>query len=421
MQRYDAPLYNAIDNAAAKAVARFCMPGHSGNGAGVLSCARWDLTEIEGLDNMLSPEGVIADAQRLAARAYRAEHALFFTAGATSAMHTALAIARDKGNVWAIGRLHKSFYGGCALLGIEPVCFDGIEAFAASDARGGTAFFNYVDYFGCVADDAPLAKFCKERGVTLVADSAHGAHFPFCKKLPRLPLADVAIYGMHKTLPVMGGGALMTASDDRLADEAAYARSLVHTTSPSYLTMATMDLARAVYERDGEEIFADILAARRKFEAENASGYKVVPSDDFSRLVLMGGGYDATELTSFLTQKGIYPEAAIADRAVFILTRDNAPKLPLLAQALKEFKPTRRLAKTPAPAKRERKDARGAVEFVALSEACGRGAAAEVGLYPPGVPFIQRGEAFTAEDVRYLSENAHLLFGLVNGRVVVVK
>lgn len=421
MQRYDAPLYNAIDNAAAKAVARFCMPGHSGNGAGVLSCARWDLTEIEGLDNMLSPEGVIADAQRLAARAYRAKHALFFTAGATSAMHTALAIARDKGNVWAIGRLHKSFYGGCALLGIEPVCFDGIEAFAASDARGGTAFFNYVDYFGCVADDAPLAKFCKERGVTLVADSAHGAHFPFCKKLPRLPLADVAIYGMHKTLPVMGGGALMTVSDDRLADEAAYARSLVHTTSPSYLTMATIDLARAVFERDGEEIFAGILAARRAFEEGGTGAYRVVPSDDFSRLVLTNDGFDATELTSFLTRKGIYPEAAIADRAVFILTRDNARKLPLLAKALAEFVPSKRLAEPPIPTKRERKNACGAVDFVPLSEACGKVAAAEVGLYPPGVPYIERGEVFTAEDVRYLSENEHLLFGLVNGRVIVVK
>ena len=206
-----------------------------------------------------------------------------------------------------------------------------------------------------------------------------------------------------------------------MADEAAYARSLVHTTSPSYLTMATMDLARAVFDRDGEEIFADILAARRKFEAENASGYKVAPSDDFSRLVLINEGYDATELTAFLTQKGIYPEAAIADRAVFILTRGNAPKLPLLAQALKEFKPARRLPKSPVPTERERRDARGAVEFVALSEARGRVAAAEVGLYPPGVPFIQRGEVFTAEDVRYMSENSHLLFGLVNGRVVVVK
>ena len=137
--------------------------------------------------------------------------------------------------------------------------------------------------------------------------------------------------------------------------------------------------------------------------------------------MLINDGYDATELTSFLTQKGNCPEAAIADRAVFILTRDNASKLPLLAQALKEFKPTRRLPKSPVPTERERKDARGAVEFVPLSEACGRAAAAEVGLYPPGVPFIQRGEVFTAEDVRYLSENAHLLFGLVNGRVVVVK
>ena len=421
MQRYDAPLFNAIDRAAAKAVARFCMPGHSGKGRGVLSAAGYDLTEIEGLDNMLSPTGVIAEAQDLAARAYGAEHALFFTAGATSAMHTALAVARGKGAVYAVGKLHKSFYGGCELLGIVPVAFDDAAAFIASDVRGGTAFFNYVDYFGNVTDDAPLADLCRRRGITLVADSAHGAHFPFCKELPRLTLADVSIYGMHKTLPVSGGGALMTVCDGGYADEATYARALVHTTSPSYATMASIDLARAVYERDGEEIFANIKAARQEFERSDKGVFKVARSDDFCRLVLVNDGYDASEPAHFLTQRGIYPEAAIASALVFILTRENEGALPILARELASFVPTRRLPEPPLARKREKRGAGGAVAFVPLAEAAGRVCAAEIGLYPPGVPYIKRGEVFTKEDARFLTEREHLLFGLVNGRAVVVK
>lgn len=421
MQDLNAPLYNAIIKAARDSAARFCMPGHSGKGDGLYADARYDLTEIAGLDNMLCPEGVIAQAQRLAAEAYGAERALFFTAGATSAVHTALAVAKDKGPVYAIGRLHKSFYGGCDLTGTEPVRFEGIDDFVASSVSGGTAFFTYVDYFGNTADDGPLVAFCRARGVTSVADSAHGAHFAFCSRLPRLSRADVAIYGMHKTLPVYGGGALMTARSERYADEAAFARQLVHTTSPSYLVMASMDLARARYARDGEDIFARIYDARRRFEQCDLGAFKVASSDDFSRLVLINEGFDASEFSQYLLERGIYAEAAIQDRTVFILTENNADMLPALADAAARFVPARKLPAVPSPQRRERKSARGQIDFVPLSDVSGRICAGEIGLYPPGVPYIGRGEVFTREDAEFLQQHAGMLFGLVNGRAVVVK
>lgn len=421
MQEFYAPLFDKINDVSSQAVARFCMPGHSGKADGALyASAPFDLTELDGLDNMLAPAGVIAQAERAAARAYRSLHALFFTAGATSAMHTAIAVAKPKGEIYAVGRLHKSFYGGCALLGARIVQFDDIDAFVASDVYGGTAFFTYVDYFGNVVNDSAIVDFCRSREIASVADSAHGAHFAFSRLLPKLTKADVAIYGMHKTMPVYGGGAVLTCNDGGYADEAAYWRQFVHTTSPSYLVMASMDNARALFERDGENFYRDILDARRAFDAADLGVFRTLRNKDFSRLVLIADGFDASGFVAFCAKRGIMAEAAIGDRAVFIITPYNVGKLPLVADAARRYRPHERIVPPPRR-KRERRCHDGEIEFVSPEDCEGRVCAADIGLYPPGTPWIMRGDVFTEEDAEFLKANAHMLFGLVNGRVVVVK
>ena len=100
-------------------------------------------------------------------------------------MHTALAAARDRGAVYAVGELHRSFWGGCALLGICPEIYADEEAFFRTDPRGGTAFFTAVDYCGVKYREERLLSFCDAHGVTTVADEAHGAHFAFSELLPQ--------------------------------------------------------------------------------------------------------------------------------------------------------------------------------------------------------------------------------------------
>ena len=111
MQELDAPLYNAVKKASA-AKARFCMPSHSGSADGKLfsSCA-FDYTEVEGLDNLACPSGVILEAEKKAAKSRGCAHTLFVTEGSTVCMHVALSIAKERGAVGCIGGMHKSFYG----------------------------------------------------------------------------------------------------------------------------------------------------------------------------------------------------------------------------------------------------------------------------------------------------------------------
>lgn len=402
------------------------MPSHAGEGEGELfaSCA-FDYTEVEGLDNLACPDGVILEAEKLAAEAEGCKHALFVTQGSTVCMHIALSLAKERGEVGCIGDMHKSFYGGCALIGINPVRFSDASEFVEKAKECGvkSLFYTSPDYFGNVVDDRELLSFCAENGVLTVADSAHGAHFAFSSLLPDAAAgrADVSFCSMHKTMNAYTGAALLNLKGDDLYDKAVYYRQLWHTTSPSYLVMASMDVSRAHFEERGEEIYKRISCARDTFEKE-ASGEKfsVAHSDDLSRLVIDLGEYSADSVNRQLVAKGIYAEAAIGNKLIFILNEHNYGKLPLLAKSLKEcdyaVKETFYGGKD-----RKKTESQGQVEFVNIEDGEGRVCMNEVGFYPPGTPMIRRGEVFTREDITAIAKNRGYTFGLVNGKLVVLK
>lgn len=426
MEKLDAPLYNAVQQAA-EAQARFCMPSHAGAAQGSLyaSCG-FDYTEVEGLDNLACPSGVILEAENLAAKAQGCAHTLFVTEGSTVCMHIALSLAKERGTVGCIGDMHKSFYGGCALLGIEPQCYGTIEEFLSKPLKNADVsaiFYTSPDYFGNAADDFRLLDKCKRAGILTVADAAHGAHFPYSGLLPEAEAgrADISFCSMHKTMGAYTGGALFNLKDSALYDRAVYYRQLWHTTSPSYLVMSSMDYTRADWSVNGERYYKDIAEKRREFEI-NAQGalYTVEKSDDLSRLVLRFEGFDAAEASSYLLSEGIYVEAAIGDKLILIINPFNADKLHEVSRALSGFKPSVKLKEYPH-IEREQRTSSGKVCFVAPSEAEGRVCMNEVGFYPPGTPFIKRGEVITKEDVKIITENAGCTFGLVNGKLVVLQ
>ena len=116
------PLYDKIKEYCALTRARFCMPGHGGegDGDGLYASSRFDWTEVKGLDNLLESSDVILSSEKLIAKDFGYEHALMLTCGATSAMHIALNVARERGGVvLAIGAMHKSFWSACTLYGVK--------------------------------------------------------------------------------------------------------------------------------------------------------------------------------------------------------------------------------------------------------------------------------------------------------------
>ena len=116
----------------------------------------------------------------------------------------------------------------------------------------------------------------------------------------------------------------------------------------------------------------------------------------------------------------MYVEAAVGDRLIVILNPFNADKLPVLKETLDGFVPEKALAEY-GSGDRKRSDAAGRIAFVPVEEGEGRVCMNEVGFYPPGTPFVRKGEIFFFFYVDLIAKNAGCTFGLVNGKLVVLQ
>ena len=388
------PLYDAIRSYRA-VKARFHMPSHGGKGRELFASAPFDITELSFSDNLQAPCGVIAAAEALAARAYGAERTLFFAGGATDAVQTVLWTVRKEKIVF-LGDMHKSFYAAARLFSLNVIRAAAVEELA--NASFGVLCVTSPNYYGQTADIAVLAAFAHEKGAKLLVDEAHGAHFAFSSLLPESAVkwADFTVHGMHKTLPVYTGGALLHVKESDY--EAAKAvRAEVISTSPSYLVMGSMDYARDLFQRKGEALYRKVYRAVQRVK-EKYSTVETLPNDDFSRVVILrkGGG---KALAAHLERHGVFAEASDADRVTFIVTPYNYRALG------KAF----RLAAT--------FDGRNA-KCADISEIVGKVNARDVGVYPPGVPLVIEGETFTEEKAKVLGENLDRLFGTENGKIL---
>ena len=390
------PLFDAVKGYK-KVKARFHMPSHGGRRIGqsaeLYASAPFDVTELSFSDNLSSPNGVIAEAERLAAAAYGAEHTLFFAGGATDAVQTALYALKDKKIVF-LGQMHKSFHSAVRLFGLRAEECTSVDSIP-SDAE--VVCVTSPDYYGRTADLSAIAAACKERGAVLVADEAHGAHFAFSSLLPESAVryADLVIHGGHKTLPVYTGGAMLQVKD-AFYEAARSARAEVISTSPSYLVLASMDFARDYMQKNGEALYAELKGKIERIKARYPE-VKVMPADDFTRIVIKreGGG---CALASALEKAGVFAEASDADRVVLIITPFNARYLK------KAFSVASRCTGKNA-------------KYPDISDLIGKVCAQDVGVYPPGVPLVKKGEIFTKEKVEILQANLDRLFGTVDGKI----
>ena len=371
------------------------MPSHGGRGRGLYASSPFDITELSFSDNLQSPQGVILEAEKCAAGAYGAEKTLFFTGGATDAVRTALLCERGK-RIAFLGEMHKSFHAAVRLFSLDCVYADTLAALETE--KFDVIAVTSPNYFGQVKDIEAIASFARAKGARLIVDEAHGAHFAFSSRLPTsaVKYADYTVHGMHKTLPVYTGGALLHVRD-ALYGAACEARAEVIGTSPSYLVMSSMDYARSLFEEKGEAMYETVYHSVSRVK-EKYPTLTFLENDDFTRVVLLrkGGG---KALAAALEREGIFAEASDADKVTFIVTPYNHRYLDKACKIDANY---------------DEKNA----EYPALSALIGKVSARDVGVYPPGVPLVKAGETFTEAHVAVLQENLDRLFGTVDGTIM---
>lgn len=264
------------------------MPGHKRNrslsgAGGYLEAlgADCDITEVAGFDNLAEPEGILRSIQERAAALWHSEESYLLVNGSTCGILAGIyATVRRGGTVIVARNCHKSVYNGLRLTGAEAVCLlpeqdtetgacgpvtpAAVEEALERHPEAQLVILTSPTYEGVVSDVAGICQTAHARGVPVLVDAAHGAHFGF-GAFPESAVAcgaDLVVQSLHKTLPSLTQTAVAHRSG-KLVSGAAFreAVNLFQTSSPSYLLLASIEGCIGLLEEKGETLFADWQAA----------------------------------------------------------------------------------------------------------------------------------------------------------------
>ena len=348
------PVADFVQRYAKAGTARLHMPGHKGRC--FLGCEPWDITEIHGADALYEAEGILAESEQNAAALFGSQRTCYSTEGSSQCIRAMLYLAvaaSGSHTVVAARNVHRAFVSAAALLDLEirwlwpeesrslcgcPISPAQLEETLNSLPEPPAAvYLTSPDYLGGMAEIPALAQVCHQHGTLLLVDNAHGAYLRFLQpSLHPLDLgADLCCDSAHKTLPVLTGGAYLHLSPTAPAQLAPLAKSalgLFGSTSPSYLTLASLDLCNRYLAEGYPQRLAEAVERLAELrERLTAAGWRVEPSDPLRVTVAAPRGVTGQELAGQLRRQGVECEYADRDFLVLMATPENTPEE--LAQA----------------------------------------------------------------------------------------
>ncbi|MGB3491960.1 MAG: aminotransferase class I/II-fold pyridoxal phosphate-dependent enzyme [Elainellaceae cyanobacterium] len=335
------PLVEAIARWLVHSHAAFYTPGHKG-GASVLpeisqllgSALRADLPELPGLDNLFSPEGVIEEAQALAAQAFGGDRTWFLANGSTCGIEAALlATCRPHDRIIVPRNAHQSIISGLILSGAMPIfvqpAYDPVwdMALGLSLAQVRSALEQYPEavavmlvsptYYGVCCEIEAIANLVHAHQMPLLVDEAHGPHFGFHPGLPPSALsagADLTVQSTHKVLSALTQASMLHLHGFGLPGRSPYrispdriqkALQMVQSSSPSYLLLASLDAARQQMATEGKALMERTIALAQDARSRLAAipGLRVLEQSDLGEEISLT--LDITRLTVDVTELGL--------------------------------------------------------------------------------------------------------------------
>lgn len=425
------PIYDFVQTYIGSQPHRLHMPGHKG--APFLGCEPYDLTEIDGADNLFAPGGVILESEQNAASLFGSAMTLYSAGGSSQSVRAMVylaAMSRPGPLKLIAGRnAHKSFITAAALLDAEIVWLypetpgyslcrcdispQSLERALADNPDASAVYVTSPDYLGNTLEIGPLGETAHAFGVPLLVDNAHGAYLRFLSP-SRHPLdlgADLCCDSAHKTLPVLTGGGYLHVSKTAPAvfrDRARGAMALFGSTSPSYLILQSLDLCNQYLAGSyGENLEYAVGVLSELRELLCAQGWGLI-GDEPLKLTLdpRPHGYTGRELSEYLRARGVYPEYSDPDLLVLMPTPETPPEaLDQLISALSALPPRPPLPKPelnfapPQRAMSVRQALLSPAETLPLSEARGRVLSGLAASCPPAVAPAVPGEVLTGDIV----------------------
>lgn len=423
------------------------VPGHkAGRGfdeawsAAARSLGLWDVTEVPGLDDLHRAEASIGRAQALAAEAWGADETHFLVGGGTVGNAVAVLTAVEADSVVIVARnCHQSVFNALEfarvgkVVAIAPEVRDGLVGSLSQDAvsdaisrfpEAGVLILTSPTYHGATSDVRAIVQIAHDHGMIVIVDEAHGAHLRFHSSLPPTATAsqaDLVVQSPHKMLAALTQTGLLHVNGS-LVDRGrlrSFLRKL-QSSSPSYLLLASLDLARRQMAVEGERLLTRAMShlqAARERIAQSVGGIFSDGADGLwqdpfkwtlnARVLGMSGH----ELECALREDyGVYAEYADPAHVLLIWSfATDAADLGRLENALtqisrssvkRESSGIEAIASPLAlgesqvlqmPTEKERSRAQEGL----LSDAIGRRVSEAIVVYPPGIPLALAGEVFT--------------------------
>ncbi len=448
------PLVEAMLKYKEENIYPFHTPGHKG-GRGMESLLRNELGEsvkvdvslMSELDDIHEPETYIKEAQALAAQTYGSDACFWAVNGTSQAIHAMMMTALKPGEKVLLPRnAHRSVAGGLILGGIEATFMQpdyceafginfqvqpqAVEAALDKDASIKAVLLTSPNYYGVAADVEAIAKICHDRNVVLLVDEAHGPHLGFSELLPKSALqcgADACAQSTHKIVGAMTQCSMLHVQGQRLdVTRAADVMSVLTTTSPNYLLMASLDAARAQLQVRGKEMAEDAVMAANKLRAvcSKYAGLKLLSEADCGGLKLdttkvtvnfAEWGYTGIEAGDLFRKAGVAVELVDAQNVLFLVTyadvtSDYEEALTKMDTVLKNMEANKRDKAQAVEARNVpattmamplREVFYGEKEALPLEESVGKICGEQVSFYPPGIPVLLPGEVITEEIIAY--------------------
>jgi arginine/lysine/ornithine decarboxylase len=474
-----APIFETLLSRAKRKVTSFHTPGHK-NGKGLDSRLRdlngkmlynLDVTVFPEVDSLHDPVGPIRRAQALMAEAYGVEHSFFLVNGSTVGNQAMLMSACNPGDSVIVTRnAHKSALAGILLAGIWPIwiqpkvdqnldiLFDPlpeqIEATIQQFPEAKAVFVTSPTYNGVTADLVKISEIVHRHGKVLLVDEAHGAHLKFHEDLPISAVeagADLVVQSTHKILSALSQGSVLHFNSELLdINRVKKVISMLQTTSPNYIILASLDLARRQAVLNGEKILDRVI---RVAEDGRKRINRTRHFFSFTRKEIQARGYDldVTKLTINVTKSGlsgqeidailskeynIQVDAADIFNLIAILgTGSDKQDVDRLVSAIEDIDTkyhgtaknwslqipslSTEMVLMPREVFLSRKTKR-----VPISKAVGHISAQTLSPYPPGIPVLIPGERITKEICDYLlnlSEKALRVSGQETDKLRTIK
>ncbi|MFH7242148.1 MAG: aminotransferase class I/II-fold pyridoxal phosphate-dependent enzyme [Spirulina sp.] len=329
------PLLTALRDCAQRPHAAFYTPGHKrgqGAPAGLRDllgegALRADLPELTELDNLFAPEGVILEAQRLAAGTFGAEQTWFLANGSTCGLESAILTVCNPGDKIILPRnVHRSVIAGLVLAGARPVFVEpeyapdlgltlglrveDVETALAHHPDARAVLVVSPTYHGICSHLDALADLAHAHGIPLLVDEAHGPHFAFHPHLPTPALrqgADLVVQSTHKVLAALSQASMLHIQGERIDRERLQAAlQITQSTSPNYLLLASLDAARHQMATEGKALLTDTLALAQNLRDKLAQlpGVRVVSPQDVTPYASVQA-LDLTRITVDVTDLGM--------------------------------------------------------------------------------------------------------------------